>query len=122
MSFLSTKDAVLDPSCMAHVSSATRSGISQTDVVNALIRSYTNLPGEVALLAGWLKELQGDTKEHREGVVKAVVDSVEECLVESFSEDVAKGILNMDKASLAWIDGVLKEPEVRACETRRTRQ
>ena len=82
LAFLSTKDAVLDPSCMSHVAAATSSGASQTEVVNTLIKSYSNIPGEVALLAGWLKELQGNTAEHKSSVVGAVVESVQECLLE----------------------------------------
>lgn len=57
MEFLEGKDAVLEPNCMKHVAVAREGGGNQADILKTLVKGYCNVPGEIGIMAGWLKEV-----------------------------------------------------------------
>ncbi|GMH76550.1 hypothetical protein TL16_g07121 [Triparma laevis f. inornata] len=111
MEFLEGKDAVLEPNCMKHVAVAREGGGNQADILKTLVKGYCNVPGEIGIMAGWLKELEGDTEQHKKIVKDSVTTSIEACLKENFSEDEAQQILEMEGSELGWVGEMLKNED-----------
>ncbi|GMI01017.1 hypothetical protein TrVE_jg6234 [Triparma verrucosa] len=111
MEFLEEKDAVLEPNCMKHVAIARENGANQEELLKALVKGYVNVPGEIGIMASWLRELEGDTEAHRKTVKDSVTGSIEACLKENFTEEVAQQILDMEGSELGWVGEMLKNED-----------
>lgn len=111
--FFKKKDAILEPACLSHVKKVREAGVGgdggnvDDSVIASLVESYTSLPNECGIMCSWLRDLEGDTVEHREGVKKIYEKIIRDTLFEGFSAEKADHILQMDKEEVGFLDNIL---------------